>query len=248
MPNHPRKLPISYASCRACPRGGVQKIRPCAQIPLDEAQVPRHFRAMRVSVLFAAVLICLPSFAAAQSSDPLERTISARLAASEFMRICVRTNADPGVINAMALQETWIPDAPSTITAGLNRVPDSATQIYTFTRSRATGGGRVRSDVQVIVPEPGRRDCTVEFQLIPFEDMKTALRSSGFVEEMEDRLITPPANAPARVQRLGLCEDSASYGRRDCVLLAVDPALYPLTGQLTFLKSGRPAFTQPIAE
>ena len=116
--------------------------------------------------ILAALGLALPvtlSPLAAHAQSQVDKVVASRLAVSEFMRICVRTDADPEAIEQLALNETWIPDSPSSIKLGLTRVPPSDATVYTFTRSRSTSAGRVRSDVQVVVPVPGERDCTLEF-------------------------------------------------------------------------------------
>lgn len=189
---------------------------------------------MRVFCILPALLLALPMTATAQDQGAIDRVVGARLLVSEFIRICVRTDADPERVEDIALRETWLPDAPSTIKTGLTREPDSDSTIYSFNRTRPTASGRVRSQMQVIVPEPGVRDCTVEFELVEFADAKQALESSGYSQEKDDPFV--PAEAPIRVQRTKLCQPETTYRKGECAELAVDPAAYPLTGQMTLVR------------
>ncbi|MEM9233508.1 MAG: hypothetical protein AAGA69_04630 [Pseudomonadota bacterium] len=192
---------------------------------------------MRILSVLAALVVALPLPLAAQEQSQIDKVIGARLIVSEFMRICVLTDADPDQIESMALDETWIPDAPSSILGGLNRVPPADATVYTFTRSRSTSVGRRRTDVQVIVPAPGVRDCTVEFEDTEFAGVKSALSTSGFSEEMEEGSYIP-AEAPARIRRAYMCRPEVSYREPECIQLSMDPAAFPLTGQMTLDRVG----------
>ena len=200
---------------------------------------------MRYWVLvFIAAFLPVSSLAQEKKeTSAIDRTIAARLTVSEFIRICVRTDADPDLIEEMSLKETWLPAAPSSLAIGLNRSPTSAVKVYTFTRSRSTSAGRVRNDVRIIVPEPGVQDCTMEFEAQAFGDIKRGLVASGYSVEKD---ITVPADAPVRVKRAKMCEVDKPRRDEDCVELAVDPAQFPLIGQLTYLRGGEPDRPRPV--
>ena len=188
---------------------------------------------MRCIAFCAALTLAAPFPALAQSQTSIEKVVGARLMVSEFMRICVRTDADPAAIEDLALEETWIPDAPSSIQQGLTRPTSSDITVYTFTRSRSTSAGRLRSDFQVVVPAEKAADCTMEFENVSFALARQSLDASGFPEETDALLI--PEGAPTRIKRTRMCQAETSYSHADCVELAVDPASYPTTGQLTLV-------------
>ncbi|RFB04175.1 hypothetical protein [Parvularcula marina] len=184
-----------------------------------------------------ALLLALPHAAFAQEQSTLDRTVGARLVVSDFIGICIRTGGTPEAIEDLALERTWIPAAPSTIQSGLTRVPSSDAKIYTFTRRRPTSAGRVTTDTRIILPEPGVRDCTIEFERVEFGYVKRALETSGFTEESDDYYV--PADAPVRVERAMMCEAEKPRSVPDCVELAIDPATYPVTGQLTYRRDSK---------
>ena len=185
---------------------------------------------MRILAFCAALTLAAPFPAIAQSQTDIEKVVGARLMVSEFMRICVRTGADPEVIEDLALEETWIPDAPSSIQQGLTLPTSSDIKVYTFTRSRSTSDGRLRSDFQVVVPAEKAADCTMEFENVGFALAQRSLEASGFPEETDSEAV--PEGAPTRIKRTRMCEEEKSYRASACVELAVDPASYPTTGQL----------------
>lgn len=182
--------------------------------------------------LAVAACLALCGGATAQTQSQVDQIVHDRLMVSEFLRLCVATGADPKRVDGLLFEGRWRKAAASDIAIGLNRRPPAEADVYEVNRSRGTSRGRERVALRLVVPVPGVRDCTLQFEDATFAGARQGLDRSGYTREGDAEDPTR-----ARTQWVQLCEDK---GRRPgkCVELAVDPARYPLTGQLTLTDAG----------
>lgn len=211
---------------------------PVSTLARGEVTLPVMFRQTLAACAAAATASVSATGATLQGSQ-MDQVIHSRLVVSDFIRLCVDTDRDPDVIEGMLFDELWREAAPSDLAIGLNRRPPSDAAVYETTKRRATADGRRFSLLQIVVPVPGKRDCTLEFENLSFTLARRALEASGFDTPGEAENPT----TKGRVEWVQRCRGRwrAEPDPRlapNCVELAVDPAKYPMTGQLTLTDAG----------